>query len=217
MAKQDIIRTLIVDDHPLVREGLATVLSQADDLEVVGQAGNGVEAVSQAQRLHPHIILMDLQMPEMNGVDAIQKIRESSQDMGIIILTTYDTDDHIFRGLEAGANAYLLKDSPPAEVLDAVRAVHRGESVIEPKVARRLLDRFTQVSRTPATEGPLSSREVEVLELIAKGAGNKEIASELVIGESTVKTHIIHIFNKLGVKGRTEAVADAVRRGIIKL
>ena len=213
----DSIRILIADDHPIVRQGLAAVLDREKDLKVVGQAGNGDEAVSEAARLHPDVILMDLQMPVMDGVEAIQQIKQEDPDVGIIILTTYDTDENIFRGVEAGARAYLLKDSPPEEVLKAIRAVHRGESLIQLSVASRLLDRFTQLSRASATEGGLSSREVEVLQLTAKGIVNKEIAAQLLIGESTVKTHLIHIFNKLGVKGRTEAVAEAARRGIIKL
>ena len=213
----DTIRILIADDHPIVRQGLATVLDQEADLKVVGQASNGVEAISEATRLHPDVILMDLQMPEMDGVEAIQQIKQEDPDVGIIILTTYDTDENIFRGVEAGARAYLLKDSPPQEVLKAIRAVRQGESLIQPSVASRLLDRFTQLSRASATEGGLSSREIEVLQLTAKGIVNKEIAAQLLIGESTVKTHLIHIFNKLGVKGRVEAVAEATRRGIIKL
>ena len=211
------IRIVIADDHPVVRQGLATVLSQEEDLEVVGQAENGAEAVAQARKLHPDIILMDLQMPEMDGVEAIQKIKMESSDIGIIILTTFDTDDYIFRGIEAGARGYLLKDSPPDDVLKAIRTVYKGESLIQPRVASRLIDRFSQLSRASATEEVLSAREVQVLQLIAKSAANKEIANELFIGESTVKTHIIHIFNKLGVKGRTEAVAEAARRGIIQL
>ena len=211
------IRVLIADDHPIMREGLATVLDQEEDVEVVSQAENGSEAVTMAGRLRPDVILMDLQMPVMDGVEAILKIKEETPNVGIIILTTYDTDDYIFRGIEAGARAYLLKDSPPGEVLKAIRAVHRGESLIQPRVASRLLDRFSQLSQAPATEGGLSPREVEVLQLMSKGVGNKEIAANLVIGESTVKTHLIHIYNKLAVKGRTEAVAEAARRGIIKL
>ena len=211
------IRILIADDHPIVREGLAAVLEQEEDLKVVSQAENGLEAVAQARELHPDIILMDLQMPEMDGVEAIQKIKEEAPDIGIIILTTYDTDDYIFRGIEAGARGYLLKDSPPGEVLKAIRAVHNGEPLIQPKVASRLLDRFSQISRAPVAEEVLSPREVEVLQLMAKSSVNKEIATQLLIGESTVKTHIVHIFNKLGVKGRTEAVAEAARRGIIRL
>ena len=211
------IRILIADDHPIVRQGLAAVLEQEEDLEVVGLAGNGLEAVAQARELRPDIILMDLQMPEMDGVEAIQKIKEEAPDIGIIILTTYDADDYIFRGIEAGARGYLLKDSPPEEVLKAIRAVHKGESLIQPKVASRLLDRFSQLARAPDPGGILSPLEVEVLQLMAKSTVNKEIATELLIGESTVKTHIVHIFNKLGVKGRTEAVAEASRRGIIKL
>jgi len=213
----EVIRILIADDHPIVREGLATVLEQEEDLKVVSQAENGLEAVAQARELHPDIILMDLQMPEMDGVEAIQKIKEEAPDIGIIILTTYDTDDYIFRGIEAGARGYLLKDSPPGEVLNAIRAVYKGESLIQPRVASRLLDRFSQLSRAPDTGDVLSPREVEVLQLMAKSTVNKEIATELLIGESTVKTHIVHIFNKLGVKGRTEAVTEAAKRGIIKL
>ncbi len=213
----EVIRILIADDHPIVREGLATVLNQEEDLKVVGLAENGLEAVAQARKLRPDIILMDLQMPEMDGVEAIHGIKQEAEGIGIIILTTYDADDYIFRGIEAGARGYLLKDSPPEEVLKAIRAVHKGESLIQPKVASRLRDRFSQLARAPDTGEILSPREVEVLQLMAKSSVNKEIAAELLIGESTVKTHIVHIFNKLAVKGRTEAVAEAARRGIIRL
>ena len=211
------IRILIADDHPIVRQGLATVLEQENDLSVVGQAINGVEAVAKARQLLPDIILMDLQMPEMDGVEAINRIMAEELKAGIIILTTYDTDEHIFRGIEAGARGYLLKDSPPEEVVKAIRTVNRGESLIEPRVASRLLDRLGQLSRGPAPESTLSRREIEVLEVMATGAANKQIANELSIGQSTVKTHVVRIFNKLGVNGRTEAVAEAVKKGIIKL
>ncbi len=213
----EVIRILIADDHPIVREGLATVLNQEEDLKVVGLAENGLEAVAQARKLRPDIILMDLQMPEMDGVEAIHGIKEEAEDIGIIILTTYDADDYIFRGIEAGARGYLLKDSPPEDVIKAIRSVHKGESLIQPRVASRLLDRFSELARAPDTGDVLSPREVEVLQLMAKSTVNKEIATELLIGESTVKTHIVHIFNKLGVRGRTEAVAEAARRGIIRL
>jgi len=211
------IRIVIADDHPVVRQGLATVLGQEEGLEVVGQAANGLEAVDQARKLQPDIILMDLQMPKMDGVEAIQEIKMETSDIGIIILTTYDTDDYIFRGIEAGARGYLLKDSPPEEVVKAIHTVHKGESMIQPRVASRLLDRFSQLSHDSVPEEVLSPREVQVLQLIAKSAVNKEIANQLFIGESTVKTHIIHIFNKLGVKGRTEAVTEGAKRGIIQL
>ncbi len=211
------IKILIADDHPIVRQGLATVLNQEEDLEVVGLAENGLEAVARARELRPDIILMDLQMPEMDGVEAIHQIKEEAPDIGIIILTTYDADDYIFRGIEAGARGYLLKDSPPEEVLKAIRTVDKGESLVQPRVASRLLDRFIQLAGAPDTGEVLSPREVEVLQLMAKSTVNKEIATELLIGESTVKTHIVHIFNKLGAKGRTEAVTEAARRGIIRL
>ena len=211
------IRVLIVDDHPIVRQGLATVLDQQEDLIVVGQAIDGVGAVAQAQELLSDIILMDLQMPQMDGVEAIRRIIGERTGSRIIILTTYATDEYIFSGIEAGAQGYLLKDSPPDEVVTAIRTVHQGDSMIQPRVASRLLDRLGQLSHAHPPETLLSVREIEVLQVMATGAANKEIANQLQIGQSTVKTHIVRIFNKLGVNGRLEAVSEGVKKGIIEL
>ncbi len=211
------IRVLIVDDHAIVRQGLATVLDQQEDLIVVGQAVDGVDAVAQAQELLPDIILMDLQMPQMDGVEAMRRIIGERTGSRIIILTTYATDEYIFSGIEAGAQGYLLKDSPPDEVVTAIRTVHQGDSMIQPRVASRLLDRLGQLSHAHPPETLLSVREIEVLQVMATGAANKEIANQLQIGQSTVKTHIVRIFNKLGVNGRLEAVSEGVKKGIIEL
>ena len=211
------IRVLIVDDHPIVRQGLATVLDQQEDLIVVGQAVDGVDAVAQAQELLSDIILMDLQMPQMDGVEAMRRIIGERTGSRIIILTTYATDEYIFSGIEAGAQGYLLKDSPPDEVVTAIRTVHQGDSMIQPRVASRLLDRLGQLSHAHPPETLLSVREIEVLQVMATGAANKEIANQLQIGQSTVKTHIVRIFNKLGVNGRLEAVSEGVKKGIIEL
>ena len=213
------IRILIADDHPIVRQGLATVLEQESDLSVVGQAANGVEAVAKARELLPDIILMDLQMPEMDGVEAINRIMAEELKAGIIILTTYDTDEYIFDAIDAGAKGYLLKDASREDLFQSVRAVYRGESLIEPGVAAKVLDRLAQMSRQARFGGPqaLSERELEVLRLMAAGAANKNIASDLAISESTVKTHVTNIFQKLEVNHRTEAVTQALQRGIIKL
>lgn len=211
------IRVLIVDDHSIVRQGLATVLDQQEDLTVVGQAVDGIDAVAQARDLLPDIILMDLQMPQMDDVEAIRQIIGERTGSRIIILTTYATDEYIFSGIEAGAQGYLLKDSPPAEVVTAIRTVHQGESMIQPRVASRLLDRLGQLSHAHPPETLLSVREIEVLQVMATGAANKEIANQLQIGQSTVKTHIVRIFDKLGVNGRLEAVSEGVKKGIIEL
>jgi DNA-binding NarL/FixJ family response regulator len=211
------IKILIADDHLVVREGLSVMLSREKDIVVLGQAGNGCEAVKLAAELSPDIVLMDLRMPEMDGVEAIRQIKAVQPEVKFIILTTYDDDDYIFKGIEAGARAYLLKDTPREELFKAIRAVSSGESLIEPGVAARVLDRFAELSRQVQPLKTLSDRELEVLALIAKGTSNKEIAITLSITESTVKTHIQSIFNKLEVNDRTEAVTEALRQGIIHL
>jgi DNA-binding NarL/FixJ family response regulator len=211
------IKILIADDHPVVREGLNAMLSREADFKVIGEAKDGAEAVNRVNELKPDVVLMDLRMPEIDGVEAIRQIRSANPDVKFIILTTYSDDDYIFSGIEAGARAYLLKDAPREELFKAIRSVYRGESLIQPVVASKLLDRFSQLSRrTPAGE-ELSERELEVLCLMAKGAANKEISAELKIAQSTVKTHISNIFQKLGVNDRTEAVTQAIKKGIIRL
>ena len=211
------IKILIADDHPVVRAGLFAMLSREREFEVVGEAKDGVEAVNKAKKLSPDIVLMDLRMPELDGVEAMEQIKSAKPDTKFIILTTYSDDEYIFRGIEAGARAYLLKDAPREELFEAIRVVHRGESLIQPAVASRVLDRLTELSRhAPSGEG-LSERELEVLRLVAKGAANKEIAVQLSITQSTVKTHITSIFQKLDVNDRTEAVTQALRKGIIRL
>ena len=213
------IRILIVDDHTMVRDGLNTMLSRQRDFVVVGEATNGREATELAQDMDPDVILMDLRMPEVSGVEAMRIIGSRDPHVRFIVLTTFDTDEYIFDAIEAGATGYLLKDTSREELFNAVRAVHRGESQIEPGVAAKVLSRFQELSR----QGPehnresLSEREIEVLQLIARGSANKQIAGELLISESTVKTHVANIFRKLNVSHRTEAVTQALQRGIIRL
>ena len=211
------IKILIADDHPVVREGLIAMLSREVDFKVVGEAKDGAEAVNKAKELSPDVVLMDLRMPEMDGVEAMRQIRSVMPDIKFIILTTYSDDDYIFSGIEAGARAYLLKDAPREDLFKAIRSVYRGESLIQPVVASKLLDRFSQLSRRAPSGEELSERELEVLCLMAKGAANKEISAELNIAQSTVKTHITNIFQKLGVNDRTEAVTQALKKGIIRL
>lgn len=211
------IRILIVDDHPVVREGLATMLARQEGMTVVGEAGDGSAAIEKATETTPDIILMDLRMPVMDGVESMKRIAERLPSTRFIVLTTYDTDEYIFKGIEAGARAYLLKDSPREELFRAIRAIHRGESLIQPSVASKVLDRFATLSRQAQPAELLSERELTVLRLMATGAANKTIAAQLCISESTVKTHVQSIFQKLDVNDRTEAVTHALQRGIITL
>lgn len=206
------IRVLVVDDHPVVRAGLQGMLATQAEFEVVGEAADGEEAVRKVDDLHPDVVLMDLRMPNLNGVEATKRIRGRRPTTQVLILTTYDTDEDILRAVEAGAVGYLLKDAPREDLFRGVCAAARGESLLAPAVVSRLLDRM----RAPQGE-TLSPRELEVLSLVADGSPNKAIARALSISETTVKTHMAHIFTKLGVDDRTAAVTVALDRGIIRL
>lgn len=205
------LRILVVDDHPVVRAGLVGLLSSQPDFEVIGEATNGQEAIALTERLHPQVVLMDLRMPGTDGVAATRAICRDGPTQ-VLVLTTYDTDSEIARAVEAGATGYLLKDVPREELFQAVRATARGEAVLSPPVAARLQGRM----RHPP-EDTLSTRELEVLALVARGASNKEVARSLKISEATVKTHLLHIFEKLGVDDRTAAVTVSLERGIFRL
>jgi DNA-binding NarL/FixJ family response regulator len=204
------IGLVIVDDHPVVRDGLRGMFAADPDFTVLGEAATGVEALAVAAAVRPDVILMDLRMPEMNGVSAIGALREHGIDSRVLVLTTYDTDSDVLPAIKAGATGYLLKDAPRDELFRAVRAAARGESVLAPSVATRLMGQL----RSPAKE-PLSQRELDVLGLIARGRGNREAAAELFISEATVKTHLLHVYAKLGVKDRAAAVAAAFARGLL--
>jgi DNA-binding NarL/FixJ family response regulator len=204
------IRLLIADDHPVVRDGLSGMFTADPGFEVLGEAGDGVEAVRLAQALRPDVILMDLRMPEMDGVSAIAELARRGVPSRVLVLTTYDTDSHVLSAIEAGATGYLLKDAPRAELLRAVRAAARGEAVLSPSVATLLMGRV----RSPDA-GPLSQRELEVLALVAGGSTNREAAARLFLSEATVKTHLLHIYAKLGVSDRAAAVAEAFNRGLL--
>jgi DNA-binding NarL/FixJ family response regulator len=204
------IRLLVVDDHPVVRDGLRGMLAGDPDFEVVGEAADGAEALVLAQARRPDVVLMDLRMPTMDGVTAIGRLRAAGVPARVLVLTTYDTDSDVLPAIEAGATGYLLKDAPRDELFRAVRAAARGEAVLSPSVATRLLGQV----RSPGKE-PLSQRELEVLGLIARGHSNREAAAQLFISEATVKTHLLHVYAKLGVKDRAAAVAAAFERGLL--
>jgi DNA-binding NarL/FixJ family response regulator len=205
-----VIRVLVVDDHPVVRGGLVGWLAAQADLDVVGEAADGLEALAQVAAVSPDVVLMDLRMPRMDGVTAIERLAASHPGVRVLVLTTYDTDADIVRAVAAGATGYLLKDAPLPQLADAVRAAARGETVLAPPVAARLVSRM----RAPVVEEP-TARELEVLAGVARGLTNAEIGRELFIGEATVKTHLLRVFAKLGVDDRTRAVMVAVERGLL--
>ncbi|MEV0971800.1 response regulator transcription factor [Microtetraspora glauca] len=205
------IRLLIADDHPIVRDGIRGMFVGDPDFEVLGEAGDGAQTVELARALNPDVILMDLRMPRMDGVSAIKELARLGIAARVLILTTYDTDRDVLPAIEAGATGYLLKDTGRDELVRAVRTAARGEAVLSPSVATRLLGQV----RAPAD--PLSARELEILHLIAEGATNREAAARLFISEATVKSHVLHIYAKLGVNDRAAAVAVAFRRGLLTL
>ncbi|PPK65636.1 response regulator transcription factor [Actinokineospora auranticolor] len=204
------ISLLIVDDHPVVRDGLRGMFSADPRFTVLGEAADGAEAIAAGAALRPDVILMDLRMPNTDGVTAIKELTERGVPARVLVLTTYDTDADVLAAIEAGATGYLLKDAPREELFRAVEAAARGEAILAPTVATRLMGQI----RRPAAE-PLSQRELEVLELIARGSTNREAARQLFISEATVKTHLLHVYSKLGVNDRTSAVTTAIARGYI--
>lgn len=209
MKKTNRVRILIADDHPVVREGLVALINRRPDMVVVAEVSNGREAVEQFLHHRPDVALLDLRMPEMEGVEAIVAIRQKIPTARLIVLTTFDDDEDIYRGLRAGAKAYLLKDAPRDDLLKCIRDVHEGQTIIPPPIAAKLADRLT-------TSG-LTRREIQVLQLVAGGKGNKEIAVALSISEGTAKTHVSAILTKLDAADRTQAVTIALRRGILRL
>lgn len=214
------IRVLLADDHVLVRQGTRELLEQEEDIEVVGEAGDGEEAVRLATVQRPDVAIMDIAMPRLNGIEATKQIKARYPAVAVLVLTAYDDDPYIFALLEAGAAGYLLKDVRADELIKAVRSVHAGESVLHPAVARKVINRFAQPADKRATESildELTERELEVLGLAAKGMTNREIAQELVISVRTVQVHLSNVFSKMGVGSRTEAVLLALRRGWITL
>lgn len=211
------IRVYIADDHPVVRRGISGLLEMEPDMEVVGEATNGRVAVADVTKLQPDIVLMDLVMPVMDGIEAIRQIQESQPEVRILVLTSFATDDKVFPAIKAGAFGYLIKDTAPEDLLNAIRQVHRGEPTLHPTIAQKLLKEVSSPSDQPPAADPLTDREVEVLKLIARGRSNQEIAGALVISVATVYTHVSNILAKLHVASRTQAALYALREGYVSL
>ena len=217
----DTITVLLADDHAVVRQGTRELLERENDIDVVAEASDGKEAVQKAIKKRPDVVVMDFAMPELNGIEATRQIKAVAPGTTILVLTAYDSDQYIFAFLEAGAAGYLLKDVQVDELVDAIRAVHAGESILHPAIARKVINRFAQPEEkrytVHAVLDQLTERELEVLRLAAKGMSNREIARDLTISERTVQTHLTNVFNKMGVGSRTEAVVHALRKGWITL
>jgi NarL family two-component system response regulator LiaR len=211
------VRVLVTDDHVIVRTGIRAVLEVVPDIDVVGEAANGREAIVEARRLQPDVILMDLVMPEMDGIEAIQRIKSQQPGARILVLTTFAGEDLVFPAIKAGALGYQLKDSGPEELVQAIREVFRGESSLHPVIARKVLQELSRPSERPPTSDPLTEREVEVLRLVAQGWQNAEIAEKLVISGATVRTHVSNILSKLHLASRTQAALYALREGLASL
>jgi NarL family two-component system response regulator LiaR len=211
------IQVLIVDDHAIVRKGIRALLAEVDCIRVVGEAGNGQDAVTLAEDLNPDVILMDLVMPELDGIEAIRQITSRREQAHILVLTSFASDDKVFPAIKAGALGYLLKDSEPADLLQAIQQVHRGEPSLHPIIASKVLQEMQRPSRQPPTPDPLTDRELQVLRLVAKGLGNQEIAEQLVVTEATVRSHVSNILHKLHLANRVQATLYALQEGLTSL
>jgi NarL family two-component system response regulator LiaR len=214
------IRVLLADDHEIVRKGICALLATETGIDVIGEAADGREAVAAAALLRPDVILLDLMMPEMDGIEAARQIKAETPEARILVLTSFSTDDKLFPAIKAGALGYLLKDSPPAALVNAIQEVYRGESSLHPKIARKLLLEISEPKKV-RTKGegpdPLTERELEVLQLVARGMGNQELAEKLFISEATVRTHVSNILGKLHLASRTQAALYALREGLASL
>ena len=213
------IKLLVVDDQNIVRKGIRALVEQVDDMDVLGEASNGEEAVAEAKRLNPDVILMDLMMPKMDGITAIREIQASQSPARIIALTSFVTEDKVFPAIKAGAMGYLLKDSEPEDLITAIRKVNQGEPSLHPIVAKMVLEEISQPAQReqPLTPDPLTEREVDIIRLVAQGLSNRQIAEQLVIGEATVRTHVGNVLNKLHLANRVQATLYALREGLTSL
>ncbi len=211
------IRVLIVDDHTIVRKGIRALLAEIEGFEVVGEAGDGQAAITQAAALQPDVILMDLAMPKMDGIEAIRQIKLSQPESRILVMTSFATDDKVFPAIKAGALGYLLKESAPEELVQAIRQIYRGESSLHPAIARKVLQEITHPPARPLTPNPLTEREGEVLRLVAQGLSNQDIARKLHISDPTVRTHVSNILGKLQLATRIQAALYALREGLVEL
>lgn len=211
------IRVLIADDHVIVRKGILALLSTEPDIQVIGEVGDGAEAVAQTQALAPDVVLMDLVMPRVDGIEATRQITASQRGVRVLVLTSFAADDKVFPAIKAGALGYLLKDSGPEELVKSIHQVYHGEPSLEPAIARKVLYELVHPPKQPPTVEPLTEREVEVLRLIAQGCSNREIADRLTIAEMTVRTHVSNILGKLHLASRTQAALYALREGLASL